>query len=61
MLEDGIAKVLRGETTFDELLRVVPYEQVAEFHARLDKRIFQWEAPRAEPARPSSGTASSIR
>jgi len=48
MLEDGLARILRGETTFDELLRVVPYEQIAEFHARVDKKIFQWDAMPAE-------------
>lgn len=30
MLDDGLSRVRRGETTLEELLRVVPYTQVAE-------------------------------
>jgi len=47
MIEDGIARVLRGETTLDELLRVVPYEQIAEFRSRVEKGLYLWTAPQA--------------
>ena len=43
MIEDGINRVQRGETTLDELLRVVPYEQIAEFRVRVENKIFQWD------------------
>ena len=36
MLQDGIEKVLKGETTLDELARVVPYEQVLEYGRKID-------------------------
>jgi len=44
MIEDGIARLKRGETTLEELLRVVPYEQIAEFRKRVIKKIFTWDA-----------------
>jgi type II secretory ATPase GspE/PulE/Tfp pilus assembly ATPase PilB-like protein len=44
MIEDGIARLKRGETTLEELLRVVPYEQIAEFRKRIVKKIFTWDA-----------------
>jgi len=42
MIEDGIARVKEGATTLDELIRVVPYEQIAEFRSRVEKNIFRW-------------------
>jgi type II secretory ATPase GspE/PulE/Tfp pilus assembly ATPase PilB-like protein len=44
MIEDGIARLKRGETTLEELLRVVPYEQIAEFRKRVVKKLFAWDA-----------------
>jgi hypothetical protein len=44
MIEDGIARLKRGETTLEELLRVVPYEQIAEFRKRIIKKLFTWDA-----------------
>jgi type II secretory ATPase GspE/PulE/Tfp pilus assembly ATPase PilB-like protein len=35
MVEDGFRKVLAGETTLDELLRVVPYEQIEACRSKL--------------------------
>lgn len=35
MVEDGFRKVLAGETTLEELLRVVPYEQIEACKSRL--------------------------
>ena len=43
MIEDGLARVKRGETTLEELIRVVPYEQIAEFRKRVVKKIFTWD------------------
>jgi type II secretory ATPase GspE/PulE/Tfp pilus assembly ATPase PilB-like protein len=43
MVDDGIARVKRGETTLEELLRTVPYEQIAEFRSRIVKNITSWE------------------
>jgi CheY-like chemotaxis protein len=43
MIEDGLARMKRGETTLEELLRVVPYEQIAEFRKRVVKKIFTWD------------------
>lgn len=43
MLDNGIAKVRRGETTLEEVLRVVPYTQLAEFNRRLELNLFSWE------------------
>jgi type II secretory ATPase GspE/PulE/Tfp pilus assembly ATPase PilB-like protein len=39
MVEDGMVLVKEGLTTLDELIRVVPYEQVAEFRGRVEKNI----------------------
>jgi len=36
MLQDGIEKVIKGETTLEELARVVPYEQVLEYRRKVD-------------------------
>jgi type IV pilus assembly protein PilB len=36
LLQDGIEKVRRGETTLEELARVVPYEQVLEYRRKID-------------------------
>ncbi len=44
MLEDGLTRMKRGETTLEELLRVVSYEQIAEFRKRVIKKIFTWDA-----------------
>jgi type II secretory ATPase GspE/PulE/Tfp pilus assembly ATPase PilB-like protein len=44
MIEDGIARLKLGETTLEELLRVVPYEQIAEFRKRVVKKLFTWDA-----------------
>lgn len=35
MVEDGLLKVFNGETTLEELARVVPYEQVVEYRNKL--------------------------
>jgi type IV pilus assembly protein PilB len=42
LLEDGIERMKRGETTAEELLHVVPYEQVEEFRAKVLKKKYQW-------------------
>ena len=39
MLQDGLEKALRGETTLEELARVVPYEQVLEYRRKIDLRL----------------------
>ena len=52
MIEDGISRFKRGETTLDELLRVVPYEQVVEFRKRVSRNIFRWDA-KTPPPEPS--------
>jgi type IV pilus assembly protein PilB len=44
MIEDGIARFKRGETTLEELLRIVPYEQITEFRKRVVKKLFIWDA-----------------
>jgi type II secretory ATPase GspE/PulE/Tfp pilus assembly ATPase PilB-like protein len=38
LVEDGLALVKQGITTLDELMHVVPYEQIAEFHSRIGKK-----------------------
>lgn len=38
MLEDGVIRVRQGETTLEELIRVVPYEQVEEYRRKLELR-----------------------
>jgi type IV pilus assembly protein PilB len=35
MLEDGILKAMRGQTTLDELTRVIPYEQFLEYRRKM--------------------------
>lgn len=42
LLEDGIEKMKRGETTPEELLHVVPYEQITEFRSRVHRKIYNW-------------------
>lgn len=42
MLEDGLIRVRLGETTLEELLRVVPYEQIVEFRQKFKDRPFHW-------------------
>jgi hypothetical protein len=49
MIEDGISRFKRGETTLDELLRVVPYEQVVEFRKRVSRNIFRWDTKNPPP------------
>ena len=49
MIEDGISRFKRGETTLDELLRAVPYEQVTEFRKRLGRHLFSWELQTLSP------------
>jgi type II secretory ATPase GspE/PulE/Tfp pilus assembly ATPase PilB-like protein len=44
LLEDGIERMKRGETTPEELLHVVPYEQLEEFRAKVLKKRYQWAA-----------------
>lgn len=44
LLEDGIEKMRRGETTPEELLHVVPYEQIVEFRSRVARKIYNWAA-----------------
>jgi type II secretory ATPase GspE/PulE/Tfp pilus assembly ATPase PilB-like protein len=44
MLEEGIRLVTNGETTLDELVRVVPYEQISELGEKLLAGRFSWEA-----------------
>lgn len=41
MLQDGIKKVLQGETTLEELVRVVPYEQVLEYRRKIELRLLK--------------------
>ncbi|NVN99315.1 MAG: type II/IV secretion system protein [Geobacteraceae bacterium] len=36
MLQDGLERVLKGETTLEELVRVIPYEQVLEYRRKID-------------------------
>ena len=43
MLEDGIGRVKRGETTIDELLRVIPVSQLAEMRKRTGNELFSWD------------------
>jgi len=50
MIEDGVSRVMRGETTLDELLRVVPYEQIAEFRAKVEKNTFPWDTQHQFPS-----------
>ena len=52
MIEDGISRFRRGETTLDELLRVVPYEQVAEFRKRVSRHLFSWDTQTLSPEHP---------
>jgi type IV pilus assembly protein PilB len=42
MVEDGLVYVKQGLTTLDELMRVVPYEQISEFRNRVEKNIYGW-------------------
>lgn len=42
MLEDGLIRVRLGETTLEELLRVVPYEQIVEFRQKVQSKPFDW-------------------
>jgi len=44
MLEEGIRLVTSGETTLDELVRVVPYEQISELGEKLLAGRFSWDA-----------------
>jgi len=39
MVEDGFRRVQAGETTLEELLRVVPYEQIEEGHGKIRAHI----------------------
>lgn len=41
MLQDGIKKVHQGETTLEELARVVPYEQVLEYRRKIDMGLIK--------------------
>jgi type II secretory ATPase GspE/PulE/Tfp pilus assembly ATPase PilB-like protein len=43
MLDDGIVRVRRGETTLEEVLRVVPYTQLDEFNKRMEQKLFSWD------------------
>ena len=43
MLEDGIGLVRRGETTMEELLRVIPVSQLAEIPRRMEPESFSWD------------------
>ena len=43
MLDDGIDMVRRGETTVEELLRVIPVSQLAEIRRRMGKEPFDWD------------------
>lgn len=42
MLEDGLIRVRLGETTLEELLRIVPYEQIVEFRIKYKNKPFHW-------------------
>lgn len=42
MLEDGLIRARLGETTLEELLRVVPYEQIVEFRQKAQIKPFDW-------------------
>jgi type II secretory ATPase GspE/PulE/Tfp pilus assembly ATPase PilB-like protein len=44
MLEDGLLRVKSGVSTLDELVRVVPCEQIAEYRMRCQTRLFSWTA-----------------
>lgn len=44
MIEDGLRRVKTGETTLEELLRVVPYEHVEECRNRMAAKLFSWDA-----------------
>lgn len=41
MLQDGIEKVMKGETTLEELARVVPYEQVLEYLRKIEMGLIK--------------------
>jgi len=41
MLQDGIEKVNMGETTLEELARVVPYEQVLEYRRKVEMGLIK--------------------
>jgi type II secretory ATPase GspE/PulE/Tfp pilus assembly ATPase PilB-like protein len=43
MIEDGLRRVKQGETTLEELLRVVPYEHVEECRHRMAVKLFSWD------------------
>jgi hypothetical protein len=43
MLEDGIDMVKRGETSVDELLRIIPVSQLAEIRKRMGHELFNWD------------------
>ncbi|PLX94698.1 MAG: type II secretion system protein GspE [Desulfuromonas sp.] len=43
MLEDGLNRVRSSETTIEELLRVVPYEQIEEFRRKSKLHPFPWQ------------------
>ncbi|HEY5973626.1 MAG TPA: GspE/PulE family protein [Geobacteraceae bacterium] len=43
MIEDGLRRVKLGETTLEELLRVVPYEHVEECRHRMARKLFSWD------------------
>ena len=43
MIEDGLRRVKQGETTLEELLRVVPYEHVEECRHRMAVKLFNWD------------------
>ncbi|HEY6010632.1 MAG TPA: GspE/PulE family protein, partial [Nitrospirota bacterium] len=59
MIEDGISRFKRGETTLDELLRVVPYDQVVEFRKRVSRNIFRWDSKTPVPESPDCRYADS--
>jgi type II secretory ATPase GspE/PulE/Tfp pilus assembly ATPase PilB-like protein len=42
MIEDAVVQVQQGLTTLDELMRVVPYEQIAEFRSRPERAAAVW-------------------
>ncbi|MBT0652181.1 GspE/PulE family protein [Geomobilimonas luticola] len=44
LIEDGLRRVKTGETTLEELLRVVPYEHVEECRNRMAAKLFSWDA-----------------
>jgi type IV pilus assembly protein PilB len=47
MLEDGLSRVQAGITTLEEMLRMVPYEQIEEFRKKNQLRPFAWEEAKA--------------